>query len=257
MPDFSKLASGTLLGKILRAPLQFIPKSAVVTVRSGVNRGFKWTVGSSTHGCWLGHYESEYHDALRRFVQPGMKVFDVGANVGFYTLAFARLAGAGGHVWAFEPLPANVRHLARHIELNDLRNVRLIQAAVADKSGTARFSPAPDRSMGQLSAAGEIEVPVVTLDEISRGFDIDGPDFIKCDVEGAEARVLAGASGILARGKAVFMIELHGRDEERDCGLLLERHGYVLTYPNGELISGGAAVGDRILALPPRRSRTS
>lgn len=51
-------------------------------VRSGINKGRRWIVGSSIHGCWLGHYEIEKQSVIRRLVKPGMrmKLFDVGAN---------------------------------------------------------------------------------------------------------------------------------------------------------------------------------
>src|SRR5690348_7048474 len=110
MPLLQTPASSAL-GKLLRWPLRWIPKSVVVSVRGGVNAGMKWRVGAHTHGCWLGTYEKSKQQAVVRLVRAGMNVVDIGANAGFYTLAFSRLAGPGGRVWAFEPLPANVSNL--------------------------------------------------------------------------------------------------------------------------------------------------
>ncbi len=104
--DAGLLATIRYFGRssLLRAPLALIPKSAVVTVRSGINRGRKWIVGSNTHGCWLGHYERQKQELIGRLVKPGMTVFDVGANAGFYTLALSSTralacAGVDDHHW--------------------------------------------------------------------------------------------------------------------------------------------------------------
>lgn len=135
--NWSNIPSSSFVGWLLRLPLKIIPRGSVVRIRTGLNRGMKWIVGSSTHGCWLGTYESDKQVVLSRFLKPGMTVFDVGANAGFYTLAFSRLVGDRGQVWAFEPYAINVGNLIRHIELNDLNNVNLVQAAVADRGASA------------------------------------------------------------------------------------------------------------------------
>ena len=127
--------SGSLLGRILRLPLHLIPKSAVVTVRSGLNKELRWVVGTSIHGCWLSHYEQEKQSRVRQLVKPGMTVLDIGANAGFYTLAFSRLVGDTGHVYAFEPLAQNAANILRRLELNAIKNVTLIQVAVAGEPG--------------------------------------------------------------------------------------------------------------------------
>ena len=174
------------MGMLLRAPLHLIPKNAVLRVRSGVNEGMRWITGSSIHGCWLGHYEIEKQAAVRRLAKPGMTVFDVGANAGFYTLAFSRLVGDSGHVWAFEPLPENIRNLQRHVEINTLRNVTVVAAAVSKQAGTAAFQPARSNSMGRLADEGEISVRTVSIDETCQGSTF--PHLVKMDVEGRRAR---------------------------------------------------------------------
>lgn len=131
--------SDTLRGRLLRLPLKLLPCGMMVSVRSGVNRGFRWMVGSSTHGCWLGTYEADKQDAVRRLAKPGMTIFDVGANAGFYTMAFSRLVGAKGRVYAFEPLAGNVANLLKHVAINNASNVTVIQTAVADRSGVVAF----------------------------------------------------------------------------------------------------------------------
>lgn len=246
----SQIPSQTIFGALLRVPLRFIPKSAVFRVRSGVNEGMRWVVGSSTHGCWLGHYELEKQAAVRRLVKPGMKIFDAGANAGFYTLAFSRLSGMTGHVWAFEPLPDNLRNLRRHIALNTLQNVTVVEAALSDRSGTARFLSAPSNAMGRLSDEGEITVRTVSIDETCQRVGV--PDLLKLDVEGAESAVLEGARETLARHRPVLLLATHGREQERRCVEILEAAGYEFSYLDGAPAASASLNRDELIAAPAR-----
>lgn len=246
----SRVSPGSLAGALLRAPLRLIPKRAVLRVRSGVNEGLRWVVGSSIHGCWLGHFEIEKQAAVRRLVRPGMRIFDIGANAGFYTLAFARLVGAGGHVWAFEPLPGNVRHLRRHIALNALENVTVMEAAVSDRSGSAHFLQAPSNAMGRLAAEGGITVRTMALDEFCAR--AGGPDLVKMDVEGAESAVLEGARRMLCRHRPILLLATHGRDQERRCVGILRELGYEISYLDGSAARGDALTSDELIALPAK-----
>ncbi len=95
MINFSGISNSKLAGRAMRLPLQLIPDSAVVRILQGPLRGKRWIAGSSNHGCWLGSYEAAKQRKIIEFVRPGMVCWDVGANVGFYTLLFAELVGGG------------------------------------------------------------------------------------------------------------------------------------------------------------------
>jgi FkbM family methyltransferase len=246
----SRIPPTSFLGALLRFPLHAIPKSAVVRVRSGINEGMRWVVGASVHGCWLGHYEIEKQAAVRRLVKPGMKVFDVGANAGFYALAFARLVGESGHVWAFEPLAENVKNLRRHVELNGLTNVTVVQAAVSDRAGTAEFAAGKSNSMGRLAQGGSQLVATVNLDEFCLQERIDCPDFIKFDIEGGESLAFNGARRVITLGKATILLALHGREHEKHCVPLLRSARYVLQYLDGKPAQDEPLRSDEIVAHP-------
>ena len=243
-----------MLGAMLRVPLRLIPKNSVVRVRTGINKGMKWIVGSGIHGCWLGHYELEKQAVLRRMIKPGMKVFDIGANAGFYTLAFARLVGKDGHVWAFEPFAENVHNLRRHIGMNGLANVTVVQAAVSEANGMTGFMTAASNSMGHLSEGGDYLVPTVSLDGVCSTLEIDCPDFIKLDVEGAEGRVLGGTTQILAKGKTSIVLALHGRDQEQECLAILRHHQYDIRYLDDHPVNEFPLRSDEIMALPRKQT---
>lgn len=248
----SHLPPTSLLGRAVRWPLRLVPKRAVMRVRSGLNAGMKWIAGSSIHGCWLGHYEQEKQALVARLVKPGMKIFDIGANAGFYTLAFSRLAGAAGHVWAFEPFAENAANVLGHLRLNAIGNVTLVQAAVADRPGVAGFQIAESNSMGMLAANSKgYLVPTVALDALMQDGTLPMPDLIKMDVEGAEALVLEGAQALLRRRTAVLLIALHGDAPMRACLALLHQAGYNAFRLDGQALAPDAAFVDEIYAMPP------
>lgn len=208
------------LGKALRLPLRLIPKEYVTTIKSGPLRGARWIVGAGVHGYWLGTYERNLQKLFVETVGTNDVVYDVGANVGFYTLLASRLAK---NVVAFEPLPRNLSYLDRHIVLNGARNVRVIEAAVSDIEGVARFSEAPHAAMGKLSKGGSLEVRTVALDALP---DLPPPTVIKMDIEGGEAKALRAAQKLLTRHRPTIFLSTHGEAVERECLEFLKSLSY-------------------------------
>ena len=256
--SLSNIPPASLLGQVLRLPLRLVPKRAIMTVRSGLNAGMKRVAGSSIHGCWLGHYEHDKQALVARLVKPGMKIFDIGANAGFYTLAFSRLTGATGHVWAFEPFAENAANVLRHLRLNAVGNATLLQAAVADRPGIAGFQIAESNSMGMLAehATGYL-VPTVALDGLIQDGTVPMPDLIKMDVEGAEASVLEGAKELLRQRVAVLLIALHGDVPMRACQKLLHEAGYEAFSLDGQALAADALFVDEIYAVPAANANSS
>ena len=153
-----------------------------------------------------------YHDwdvqLLPRLVKPGDVCWDIGANAGAYTLPMARL---GARVYAFEPVPHSRRTLERAVRLACVSNVSVLPLALSDRHGPARMSVPVEGFYGgfymaALDDGGEVEVEVTTIDRLVES-GIPLPDFIKCDVEGAEGRVLDGAAGLLARHRPILLLE--------------------------------------------------
>jgi FkbM family methyltransferase len=224
--------------------------SCALTVRSGPNRGMKRIVGAGIHQCWLGAYEREKQAAIAKVVRPGMTLYDVGAHAGFYTLLFSRLTGNAGRVYAFEPCPFGLRYLLEHVRLNDLQNVKVIQAAVADTANLEPMSIGMDSYQNRLSATARtpLLVPTLSLDS----FGGSPPDLIKIDVEGAEARVLEGSQRILRDVRPAVFLALHGEDQRRQCAAILRDSGYELQTLDGAPITGPITT-DEVVALSPGR----
>ncbi len=226
--NFSGISNRSLLGKMLRMPLRMIPPNMRLPILQGPLRGRWWIAGSSTNGCWLGSYEYAKQRLLGELLSAGDCVFDIGANVGYYTLLASGKVGPAGRVIAFEPLPGNLRLLRRHLQLNDAHNVTVIDAAVGDADGTAHFAPHVCNSMGSLSDSGSIAVDIVSLDTLVDSGRVPIPSVMKIDVEGAELRVLRGAARLIERARPIILLATHGTSLHRECCAILHAAGYTL-----------------------------
>jgi FkbM family methyltransferase len=125
-----------------------------------------------------------------------------------------------------------VSYLRRHVALNGLANVHIIEAAVADLTGHARMAPGPSPSEASLTAAGPWLVPAIALDEWRRRAGAPLPGLIKIDVEGAEDRVLSGAIDVLSVAHPTIFLALHGERQRQVCRTLLESAGYRIASLN-------------------------
>jgi len=236
MINISGISDMNALGKLLRFPLKLIPQKMIMPILQGRLKGKKWIVGSSNHGCWLGSYEYDKQILFSRTIKEGGVVYDIGANVGFYTLLSSETVGKKGKVIVFEPLPRNIHYLRKHLLLNRCENVTLIEAAVADKNGVAFFEDRTGYSTAHLSSEGHLEVKVVSLDKLVIDGTIPPPDYMKIDVEGAELLVLSGARSILANYHPTIFLATHGIEVHQQCCEFLEAIGYDLQSINGKNI---------------------
>lgn len=210
------LASNSVLGRIVRLPLAAIPPDSEILVLSGANRGRRWVVGSGVHGYWIGCYERQNQRFISEHVKPGMTVFDVGAQAGFFTLLMSKLVGRNGRVYAFEPDPLNIKKLRRNLQINDISNVTIVEAAASDKNGQAFFQR-KGASAGRLAETGD-PTKTVRLDTFTP------PDFVKMDIEGGETLALHGAAAFLQARMVTWLVATHNKELHQSCLALLSSH---------------------------------
>lgn len=170
---------------------------------------------------------------VRRWLRPGMRVVDVGANYGVYTLAAARAVGAEGRIWAYEPTPASAEYLQRSLQLNAAAQVHLSRLAISDRAGEVPFqitrSPEQNAVAHDRTAAGVVALPAATLDAQAAALGWRDVDFLKLDVEGHEAQAIRGAQGFLAAQSPLVMLEIRaGREFDLSAAKLLASMDYAL-----------------------------
>ncbi len=205
--------------------------------------------GISRELALYGVHERNSTEEVKRLVKKGMKILEVGANIGYYAILETKLAGADGHLYAFEPSPFNFDLLKRNLSLNKIGNADIYQKAagaentagkffVANKSNLSSFIQRD--SMDMIHDGKIVDVDIVRLDDFFAEKDLD---FIRMDVEGYELEILKGAEKLLERKNPPkhFFIEVHSEllhkkdSSAKEIVENLRRHGYevIKSYYRG------------------------
>jgi len=155
-------------------------------------------------------YEPSETAFFQRIVQSGDTVLDVGANIGYYTLLFAKQAGANGKVYAIEPAPGNFSLLTRNVALNHYTNVVLFNKAVSSSTGKTRLYLSDEnrgdhRIYATATPRPSVEVEMVSLDDLLPPETLPHVSVVKMDIQGAEHAALRGMQRLLDRSPAVTL----------------------------------------------------
>ena len=157
-----------------------------------------------------GEFSEPEVETLSKMVNPGDLVVEVGANIGALTVPMAQFVGPQGHVVAFEPQCILFQNLCANLSLNDLTNVRAINAAVGRENGSVTL-PKIDYSAPGMFGAHSIEgatdgeeVQLLALDHYLR---TNRCRLMKIDVEGMEEQVILGARAYIDQHKPILYVE--------------------------------------------------
>jgi FkbM family methyltransferase len=227
----------------------------------------------SSHGLFAGLLpEADERSWLARIIKPGQTAFDVGAHWGLYTVLLASLVGQRGRVFAFEPCPRVLVQLRRTVAL--LTNTTLFEVGLSDRREDAPLSVPGDASMasfGPLPSAPlhKYIVATTSVEELIGDGRAVAPDFIKCDVEGAEGLVFRGARNLLDRTNAPVLLFEHNPLALASRGVAMEdttawlarlpapQYRFFLPKPGGTLLPVGTLPAEHtnVIAVPESRRR--
>lgn len=163
----------------------------------------------------LGVYEKEEIAFFQNSIKPDMVFVDVGANLGLYTALGMRRLRHPGRIIAIEPDPVSAAFLQSTIQANtpnhQTPHVSAHQVALSDTQGYLNLYRNPEnkgdnRIYPDPLCPDAIPVPTTTLDALLADEGIASIDFIKIDVQGAEAKVIAGAKGVLANSPECILM---------------------------------------------------
>lgn len=185
-----------------------------------------------------GAWEPDTVAALRRLIEPGQTVLDIGANMGCHTLLMAQLVGETGQVIAFEPMSAAYDKLMRNVQLNHFSNIVVEKAGLSNSDGETEiaFTTSWRLDLKPCDAHPE-QVVFMTLD----GYVAAHPhlfsrlDYIKLDVDGFEEAVLRGAQETLLHFLPIILFEI-GSDS-MGAMRYLQAQGYSFLAESGAEIS--------------------
>jgi hypothetical protein len=196
-------------------------KMELHTIRIGLASGIRMHLNPARAGVrvLLGRYEPPLMRWMKRTIQPGSVVFDIGANDGHEALIAAKLAGPTGRVFAFEPLDEAKELLRRNLEANPelAKRIEVLGYMVGKTHDPANG--------------------IVSLDGLYREGKVPHPDVVKMDVEGAEVDVLEGMREIAARRCPQCFVECHiGKHIEDAVRSYLLAHGMKIAQSQASFL---------------------
>jgi len=173
---------------------------------------FDFWIANECGAAWYDHGNmacASENFQLRRLVQPGERVLEIGSHHGFFTMLLARSAGPQGFVVAVEAEAQNAMIAQAQLGLNEMGGYGVVlHRAGSDRSGELKMSTTDGSNAYAVARdeQGYMSVPACTGDELASKY---GPfDLLKIDVEGYEEKVLAGCREIL-KSRPKLAIELH------------------------------------------------
>jgi FkbM family methyltransferase len=236
---FTRLRALPILGNLLhRTSRALVASDSLIWVQieHGLAAGLWISLNPRTgKSVLLGEGEPLVQQALSDHLCPGMTFYDLGANIGFFSLLASRLVGSEGHVFSFEPDPVIFLRLRQNLSQNGFHHAIAEERAAWSESTSVPFacaniSQSADRGLGHISTnpadtSDLILVGCVSLDDYCTSHP--APDFIKCDVEGAELDVFRGAANTLRQWHPTIVCEMHSVENQFAVTRLFLDFGYT------------------------------
>ena len=153
-----------------------------------------------------GFYEPHVRESIKSNIKREGVFIDIGANIGFFTNYSASLVGSKGYIYSYKPNPECVERIRKNLELNEFKNVKILNKALSDSHQTKKFYVGKQHALSSLHEGSElmeldktITVQVSTLDTEIQSLKIkpENISLIKIDVEGHEFNVFRGMTGLL------------------------------------------------------------
>jgi FkbM family methyltransferase len=214
---------------------RFEPQTDLVPMRVDVDRRTQFWVPTAWEAQFFAATEAAIVSAVAARFHEGEVAWDIGANLGLYSVALARRAGSTGRLFCFEANPLCVFFLRLNLAVNGVSNAEIIPCALVDRAGDVAFTinygnsnlgvgkPSPVYAM---KPGHRVLVAGCAADDLVESEEIAPPALVKIDVEGGEGAVLRGMTRTLARHHPFLMIEIHGRAAAAEVCPLLDGLGY-------------------------------
>ncbi|HCC70638.1 MAG TPA: hypothetical protein DEQ09_05735 [Bacteroidales bacterium] len=201
------------------------------------------------------------HYFVSKLIKKGDTIIDIGANLGYYTNIFSRSTGKDGIVWAVEPVPLYCEILKKNTHRNS--NVIVLPYALGDREsvelmgipgnqpyrhGLTRILK-NEKDRNNTSREVEVKTPELLFSNIER------IDYIKCDIEGYENKVIPGFIEIIKRDKPIIQIELEPANHKFINDLLIAEGycSYILVANKLRNINSGEKYKDDIIYIHNKR----
>lgn len=193
-----------------------------------------WSVSGWESGL-VRNWEDGLMNVLEEVVEPGFVVYDVGANVGVYSICASHLVGPTGHVYSVEANPVCVYLLNSNLANSGNNNFSIIPIALSDAPGSFRFKInygnsnlglTEQSALFEHKMGHEIHVSSLDFDSMASSLNLRPPDVIKIDIEGAEEYAIRGMHRSLVEHQPVLLLEIHGERAAKATFELLDAVSY-------------------------------
>lgn len=179
-----------------------------------------------------------------RLLPQSQVFFDIGSNIGYYSLLAASASNDRIETYAFEPMPSIYDYLATNIDLNEFRHIQALKLALSDSTGEAEFYAIKNpkfQNFPQLTGDGSLNanssqnaskeyftVNIDTLDNfVAKNLGDKKIDLIKLDTEANEHKVMAGATKVLSQHRPIIQCEILKNQIETELEQVLKPHNYL------------------------------
>jgi FkbM family methyltransferase len=234
-----------LLGKSLY--FRIISRSFLVLYKTGILKAFQ---------------KFRTHYLVKKLIRKNDVIIDIGANLGYYTTIFAGQTGSGGRVYAVEP----VKLYMDILKINTLRytNIEYIPFALSDSEGESVMSIESDKKYrhgltkiisDNKSLHGKDAYSVLRKTPESEFGELKKLDYIKCDIEGHEIKVIPGFKKLIEKFNPVIQIELEKTNFDIINNFLTAYAYKAYSYSNKKLVrvSGEINITGDIIYIPEKR----
>lgn len=215
--DFSQNLTGTEISKIEIQDNEVIFTSRVTENHTGNVRFYTDILDKRTtplEAFNFNLYEKEDSDLLYKLIDDGDAIFDIGTNIGWYSIHLAKKLSSST-IYSFEPIPETFNKLKRNVELNGIRNIILNNVALSDEKKLLTFfySPMQTGASSSINITDNSDIVKLvcqtdTIDSYLDAHNILKLDFIKCDVEGAEYFVYKGGAEAIKKHLPIVFTEM-------------------------------------------------
>lgn len=209
--DYAKFLKNTDIGKIEIGDDQVVLVSRDNEVKLICPQNDQRT--SLIEALNFGSSEKEETEMILSLMKKGFTFFDIGANVGWYTVKIAKTVEKA-NIFSFEPIPQTFAILKKNTEINEIKNPKLYNFGFSSENKKTSFyfyeqgsGNASLKNVSHRTRIKKITARVKKLDDFVKENHLK-IDFIKCDVEGAELFVFKGGFATIRDDKPIIFVEM-------------------------------------------------
>lgn len=223
-----------------------IPPSGITTIKLENHKKVSLKTNQTSYLTqlifWNGHQNFEYTGIFLQLIKKVSSFYDIGANIGYYSL-LAAAKNPNIEVYSFEPALGPLHFLKENVHHNAFKNINIVDVALSDKEeGTLEFYEVQNKKYKYLkhNLAGEGNagsktsgrnfikntVKTTTLDAFWKRHEMTGLDLIKMDTEGTEHYILQNGNRVLSEQRPIIICETLFNTIEAELEEIMLGHGY-------------------------------